>query len=167
MTGGMERDGHVSESREERCLWCAGDEGPLITIEVPVDTEIPAGEPTLEEVAVHPHHASEAREYCFAFARYALRDLLIVILWPVFLVAAVPLGQMLSVLGGSEHAWRAGVLCLLLVLHGSYVVRFPYTLTPRWPSMKIGGLRKGRRIVRFVGMTVALIGAALALLVFA
>ena len=151
----------------ESCLWCAGDDGSLTRIEVPTDTEIPAGEPKLEEVTVHPRHASEVRDYCFAFARYAMRDMLIVILWPVFLVAAVPAGQLLSGLGGSEHVWRGGLLSVLLVLHGAYVIRFPYTLTPRRLSMKIGGLRKGRQIVRLVGGTVALFGAALLVLVVA
>lgn len=156
----------MSEPRNEKCIWCAGDDGVLTTIEVPVDTELPAGDPTLEEVAVHPRHASEARDYLFRFSRYAMRDMLIVIFWPVLMVAAVPLAQLLSGLGGSEWAWRGRLLCTLLASHGAYVVRFPYSLTPRRLSMRIGGLRRGRQVVRLAGGTVALLSTMLIVLVF-
>lgn len=156
----------MSEPGEERCLWCAGDDGPLTTIEVPVETEFPAGDPRLEEVTVHPRHASEARDYCFKFARYAMRDMLIVIFLPVLMVAAVPAGQLVAGVGGSEWAWRGRLFCGLLFLHGAYVVRFPYALTPRGLSMKIGGLRRGSRIVRLAGATVAVTAAAVVALAF-
>lgn len=157
----------MSEPRREKCIWCAGDDGVLTTVEVPVDTEIPAGEPRMEEVAVHPRHASEARDYLFAFARYAMRDMLIVIFGPVLMVATVPLARVLSGAGGSEHVWRLGLLSAMLLLHGAYVVRFPYSLTPRRLSMKIGGLGRGRRIVQLVGGTISVTGAALGVLALA
>lgn len=156
----------MSETREEKCIWCAGDDGVMTTIEVPVDTEFPAGEPTLEEVAVHPRHASEARDYLFRFARYAMRDMLIVIFWPVLIVATVPLAQLLAGPDGSVWAWRGRLLCTLLASHAAYVVRFPYTLTPRRLSMKIGGLRNGKQVVRLIAGTVAVLATALIVLVF-
>jgi len=157
----------MSVPREEKCIWCAGDDGAVTTIEVPVGTELPSGEPRLEEVAVHPRHAAEARDYLFAYARHAMRDILIVVFGPVLMVATVPLGEAVSRLWGSAHAWRLGLLSAMLLLHGAYVIRFPYSLTPRRPSMKIGGLRRGRRVVQLAGGTVALVGAALGILALA
>lgn len=156
----------MSEPFKERCIWCAGDDGPLTTIEVPVDTEIPAGDPTLEEVAVHPRHASEARDYLFAFARYGLRDLLVVIFWPLFMVTTVPLAEALAGPDGPYWAWRGRLLCILLATHAAYVVVYPYTMTPRRLSIKIGGLRRGRQIVRLVAGTVAVVTTAVLVLVF-
>lgn len=157
----------MSEPRREKCIWCAGDDGPLTTIDVPVDTEFPAGDPKLEEVAVHPRHASQAREYLFAFARYAMRDMLIVIFLPVLMVAAVPLGQLFAGWGGSEWAWRVLICGTLLASHAAYVVLYPYTMTPRRLSMKIGGLRRGRKVVRAVAGTVAFASVVGLVLVFA
>lgn len=156
----------MSEPRKEKCIWCAEDDGVLTTIDVPVDTEIPAGDPTLEEVAVHPRHASEARDYLFAFARYGLRDLLIFIFWPVLMVATVPIAEALAGPDGPFWAWRGRLLCILLATHAGYVVVYPYTVTPRRLSAKIGGLRRGRQIVRFVAGTVAFASTAVLVLVF-
>lgn len=157
----------MSEPRKEKCIWCAGDDGVLTTIEVPVDTEFPAGDPRLEEVAVHPRHASQARDYLFAFARYAMRDMLIIIFWPVLMVAAAVLAQRLAGPDGSEWAWSARLLGALLAFHAAWVVRYPYTLTPRRLSMKIGGLRRGKLIVQLVGGSVALLTTVVVVLTFA
>jgi len=157
----------VSEPRKEKCIWCAGDDGALTTVEVPVDTEIPAGEPRLEEVAVHPRHRSEARDYCFEAARYVKRDFFIVIGMPVLVAAAIPLGQLLAGPGGSERAWSIGIIGSLLALNGAYVIRFPHAYTPRRMSLLIGGLKRGRQIVRLGGVAGTLFGLAVLALAFA
>lgn len=102
-------------------------------------------------MAVHPRHAAEARDFCFKFARHVTLDYLVMALWPVFMLAACAAARPLTGTGGSEWAWRGRLLCGLLGLHGAYVACFPYGLTPRRLSMRIGGLRAGGRIVRTAG----------------
>lgn len=115
-----------------------------------MDTELHPRDPTLGEVAVHPRHAAEARDFCFKFARHVMVDYLVLALFPVFMISAYTAAQALAGTGGSEWAWRGRLLCALLGLHGAYAACFPYGLTPRRLSMKVGGLRTGGRIVRTV-----------------
>lgn len=93
-------------------------------------------------------------------------DFLIVTLWPVLMFGAIAVAELLAGTGGSVWAWRGRLLCGLLALHGAYLARFPYGLTPRRLSMKIGGLRRGRQVVRLVGTTGALLATATMVLVF-